>query len=132
MVIDLTGAPAQRQEVLPSFATARRTGAALLIPAGWLPAQESLYDGVRVIAAVGFPTGRHHSLIKATEARLAVQYGAAEILLALDDTHGENELIADIMTVCEAVSEAVPVWLYRETPIPANIMRLTGTKELPL
>lgn len=61
-----------------------------------------------VIALVGWPTGRHHSLIKAAEARMAVQEGATEIWLAVDldllatDT---SAVLADIIAVSQVVDE---------------------------
>ena len=39
-----------------------------------------------VISVAGYPTGRHHTLIKASEARLAVQSGASEVWVSLDET----------------------------------------------
>lgn len=60
--------------------------------------------GVPVIAVVGWPTGRHHSVIKAAEARLAAESGAAEVWLAVDDAAEESALLADIIAVRQAVS----------------------------
>ncbi|MDD7581817.1 hypothetical protein ACEE23_09205 [Corynebacterium sp. 32222D000AT] len=61
-----------------------------------------------VAAVAGFPTGRHHSLIKATEARLAVQNGAAEIWVAVDATLNDpNALLTDLVTVREACPDPV-------------------------
>ena len=62
-----------------------------------------------VIALVGWPTGRHHSLIKAAEARLAVQDGAGEIWLAVDadllaaGESGASAVMADIIAVSQVV-----------------------------
>lgn len=42
-----------------------------------------------VATVAGYPTGRHHSLIKASEARLAVQSGAAEVWVAVDALLGD-------------------------------------------
>lgn len=61
-----------------------------------------------VAAVAGFPTGRHHSLVKATEARLAVQNGAAEIWVAVDATLNDpNALLTDLVTVREACPDPV-------------------------
>ena len=66
-------------------------------------------DGMgSVIALIGWPTGRHHSLIKAAEARLAVDEGATEVWLAIDDTlvgttDGLNAVLADIIAVRQVV-----------------------------
>ncbi|MDK8797932.1 hypothetical protein QP994_08575 [Corynebacterium sp. MSK044] len=69
-----------------------------------------------VIALVGWPTGRHHSLIKAAEARLAVQEGAGEIWLAVDtdllvagDNSSASAVLADIIAVSQVVDEPARV-----------------------
>ncbi|RVW01607.1 deoxyribose-phosphate aldolase [Rhodococcus spongiicola] len=61
-----------------------------------------------VLATVaGFPSGKHHSLIKGAEARLAVDQGAAEVDMVIDvgaAVAGEyNAVHADILTVREAI-----------------------------
>ncbi|MCQ4623959.1 hypothetical protein KBX18_00045 [Corynebacterium sp. CCUG 69979] len=61
-----------------------------------------------VIALIGWPTGRHHSLIKAAEARLAVDEGATEVWLSVDDAlvssvKGLNAVLADIIAVRQVV-----------------------------
>ena len=59
-------------------------------------------------AVVGYPTGRHHSLIKASEARLAVEQGAEAIWLAVDASIDDaNEYLADIVAVRQAVPPPV-------------------------
>ena len=39
-----------------------------------------------ITAVAGYPTGRHHTLIKASEARLAIQSGADEVWVSVDAT----------------------------------------------
>ena len=56
-----------------------------------------------VIALIGWPTGRHRSLVKAAEARLAVEEGAAEVWLAVDAALDANSLLADIVAVNQTV-----------------------------
>lgn len=58
--------------------------------------------GVPVIAVVGWPTGRHHSVVKATEARLAQEQGAAEVWLAVD----AQAALADVIAVRQGVDVA--------------------------
>ncbi|WP_050758243.1 hypothetical protein [Corynebacterium lipophiloflavum] len=66
--------------------------------------QAAKRTGVPVIAVVGWPDGRHHSVIKAAEARLAVEMGAAEVWLAVDaDAEGDNGVLADVLAVSQAV-----------------------------
>ncbi len=64
-------------------------------------------EGVTVATVVGFPSGKHHSLIKGAEARLAVDEGAREIDMVIDvgaAVAGDyNAVLADILTVREAI-----------------------------
>ena len=56
-----------------------------------------------VISVAGYPTGRHHSLVKAAEARLAVQSGAAEVWVAVDELLGDaTSLLSELVTLREA------------------------------
>lgn len=79
-------------------------------------------DAGPIIALIGWPTGRHHSLIKAAEARLAVEEGASEVWVAVDASGREdaaraddadagvsaetiNAVLADIIAVSQVVEE---------------------------
>lgn len=67
--------------------------------------REAARLGVPVAAVVGWPDGRHHSVIKAAEARLAVESGADEVWFCVDaDAAGDNEVLADIIAVRQAVA----------------------------
>ncbi|MET0197573.1 MAG: deoxyribose-phosphate aldolase, partial [Rhodococcus fascians] len=63
-------------------------------------------DGLVVAAVAGFPSGKHHSLVKGAEARLAVDQGAQEIDMVIDvgaAVAGDyNAVLSDILTVREA------------------------------
>lgn len=63
-----------------------------------------------VCAVVGFPSGKHLSVIKAEEARLAVEDGAGEIDMVIDvgaALHGDFEAVrADVDAVRNAVGAA--------------------------
>ncbi|MEU0544265.1 deoxyribose-phosphate aldolase [Nocardia sp. NPDC005978] len=65
--------------------------------------------GLVVATVAGFPSGKHHSLIKGAEARLAVDQGAAEVDMVIDvgaAVAGDyNAVLGDIITVREAVGE---------------------------
>lgn len=64
-----------------------------------------------VVAVVGWPTGCHESVVKAAEARLAVERGADEVWLALDPDADERAMLADAIAVHQGI--AVPfgvVW----------------------
>lgn len=64
-------------------------------------------DGLVVAAVAGFPSGKHHSLVKGAEARLAVDQGANEIDMVIDvgaAVSGDyNAVLSDILTVREAI-----------------------------
>ncbi|MFD4181683.1 deoxyribose-phosphate aldolase [Rhodococcus sp. NPDC058514] len=66
-------------------------------------------DGLTVAAVAGFPSGKHHSLIKGAEARLAAEQGAREIDMVIDvgaAVAGDyNAVLADILTVREGIGE---------------------------
>lgn len=67
-------------------------------------------QGLVVAAVAGFPSGKHHSLVKGSEARLAVEQGADEIDMVIDigaAVAGDfNAVLADIVTVREAIEES--------------------------
>jgi deoxyribose-phosphate aldolase len=62
---------------------------------------------VRSCVVAGFPSGKHHSLIKASEARFAVDSGAQEIDMVIDVGAAVaglyDEVFADVLTVREAI-----------------------------
>ncbi|MGU3436555.1 deoxyribose-phosphate aldolase [Actinomycetes bacterium M1A6_2h] len=66
-------------------------------------------DDLVVAVVAGFPSGKHHSLVKGSEARLAVQQGAQEVDMVIDvgaAIEGDyNSVLADILTVREAVGD---------------------------
>ena len=86
---------------------ARELGAyAVCVSPSMLPLR--IDPGGPVLATVvGFPSGKHHSLVKGTEARLAVEQGAAEVDMVIDigaAVAGEyNAVLADILAVREAI-----------------------------
>ncbi|APA94271.1 deoxyribose-phosphate aldolase [Nocardia seriolae] len=65
--------------------------------------------GVVVATVAGFPSGKHHSLVKGAEARLAVDQGAAEVDMVIDVGAARagdyNAVLADIIAVREAVGD---------------------------
>ncbi|MBJ8339739.1 deoxyribose-phosphate aldolase [Antrihabitans sp. YC3-6] len=64
-------------------------------------------ESLLVAAVAGFPSGKHHSLVKAAEARLAVELGAVEIDMVIDvgaAVAGDfGAVLTDVLTVREAV-----------------------------
>ena len=61
----------------------------------------------KTCVVAGFPSGKHHSLVKAAEARLAVETGADEIDMVIDigaAVDGRfDEVFADVLTVREGI-----------------------------
>ncbi|WP_445347553.1 deoxyribose-phosphate aldolase [Corynebacterium marquesiae] len=56
-----------------------------------------------IISVAGYPTGRHHTLIKASEARLAIQSGASEVWIGLDETVTDaNAVLSELIAIREA------------------------------
>ncbi|KYH43024.1 deoxyribose-phosphate aldolase [Branchiibius sp. NY16-3462-2] len=70
-----------------------------------------LPDDLKLAVVAGFPSGKHHSSIKAAEAALAVAQGADEVDMVIDvgaAVAGEYEAVADdIAQVRAAVPDAV-------------------------
>ncbi len=66
---------------------------------------------VRNCVVAGFPSGKHHSLVKAAEARFAVESGAGEIDMVIDigaAVDGRyDEVFADVMTVRQGIGPDV-------------------------
>lgn len=80
----------------------------VVAPAGWMR-PDLAESGINVAALCGYPTGAHHGLVKASEARLAVQMGATEVFLCLDPTRGVDVAVAELSTVVEAATPHIPV-----------------------
>ena len=56
-----------------------------------------------IISVAGYPTGRHHTLIKASEARLAIQSGASEVWVSLDEALTDaNAVLSELIAIREA------------------------------
>ena len=76
-------------------------------------------EGLAVAAVAGFPSGKHRSLIKGAEARLAVEQGAREIDMVIDvgaAVAGDyNAVLADILTVREGIGDATVLKVILET-----------------
>ena len=64
-------------------------------------------DGLVIATVAGFPSGKHHSLVKAAEARLAVESGAHEVDMVIDvgaaRANDFNAVLADVLAVNEGI-----------------------------
>ncbi|WP_280270683.1 deoxyribose-phosphate aldolase [Nocardia wallacei] len=94
-------------EVAAAVAEARELGVyAVCLSPAMLPVRA---PGLLVATVAGFPSGKHHSLIKGTEARLAADQGAAEVDMVIDvgaAISGDyNAVLADIVTVREGLGD---------------------------
>jgi deoxyribose-phosphate aldolase len=85
----------------------------------------------RSCVVAGFPSGKHHSLVKAAEARLAVDSGADEVDMVIDvgsALAGEfDEVFADVLTVREAVGADTVLKVIVES---AALLELAGEDTL--
>ncbi|SDJ18685.1 deoxyribose-phosphate aldolase [Rhodococcus triatomae] len=96
---------ATAQDVADLIGEARDLGVlAVCVSPSMLPIRPG---GLVTAAVVGFPSGKHHSLVKGAEARLTVDQGAQEIDMVIDvgaAVAGDyNAVLADVLTVREAV-----------------------------
>jgi deoxyribose-phosphate aldolase len=94
-------------DVAATIAQARELGVyAVCLSPSMLPVRA---PGLVVATVAGFPSGKHHSLVKGSEARLAVEQGAAEVDMVIDigaALAGDyNAVLADIVTVREAMGD---------------------------
>ncbi|MFD6399886.1 deoxyribose-phosphate aldolase [Nocardia sp. NPDC060249] len=94
-------------EVDALIVEARKLGVyAICLSPSMLPVRA---PGLVVATVAGFPSGKHHSLVKGAEARLAVDQGAAEVDMVIDvgaALAGDfNAVLADIITVREATRD---------------------------
>lgn len=108
---------ATRQDVASLFSDATRLNCkAICVSPSMLPIQgreqaDSGESPLKIATVAGFPSGKHASLIKASEARLAVESGADEVDVVIDIAaaiaEDSNALLSEIMTVREAIPHPV-------------------------
>ncbi|MGW5435238.1 deoxyribose-phosphate aldolase [Nocardia asteroides] len=94
-------------EVDALVAEARALGVyAICVSPSMLPVRA---PGLVVATVAGFPSGKHHSLVKGAEARLAVEQGANEVDMVIDvgaALAGDfNSVLTEIITVREATTD---------------------------
>lgn len=102
---------AARADVAALVAEARELGCgAVCVSPSMLPdtvLAEAAESGLRIATVAGFPSGKHASLVKATEARFAVSNGADEVDVVIDIASAiagdESALLSELITVREAV-----------------------------
>lgn len=67
-----------------------------------------LPEGLKLAVVVGFPSGKHHSEIKAAEARLAASQGADELDMVIDVGAAISRDYAAVESDVRAVRDAAP------------------------
>lgn len=74
-----------------------------------------------ITAVAGYPTGRHHTLIKASEARLAIQSGAEEVWVSIDATLSDaTSILSELIAIREACPDPARVGLILPEAEPAR------------
>ena len=94
-----------------------------MLPLGSVvPSDSSGSDAtLRIATVAGFPSGKHASLVKATEARYAAQCGADEIDVVIDVAAAlakdQNALLGELITVREAVPHPLVLKVILESAV---------------
>lgn len=80
-----------------------------------------------IISVAGYPTGRHHTLIKASEARLAIQSGASEVWVSLDETVTDaNAVLSELIAIREACPDPARLGLIvPDAPLADSALKAT-------
>ena len=108
---------ASREDVQALVAEARELGTkAVCVSPAMLPVRG---EELTVATVAGFPSGKHHSLVKAMEGRLAVDQGAREVDMVIDVGAAiaglVDEVMADVLTMRDAVPPPVVIKVILET-----------------
>ncbi|MGM7677445.1 deoxyribose-phosphate aldolase [Microbacterium sp. A94] len=98
---------ATRADVAATIAEAAELGAySVCLSPSMLPID--LPEGLKLAVVIGFPSGKHHSEIKAAEAALAVAQGADELDMVIDIGAAIEGDYARVESDIRAVREAAP------------------------
>jgi deoxyribose-phosphate aldolase len=73
-----------------------------------LPLQIPEGSDLKVAVVCGFPSGKHHSSIKAAEAALSIEQGADEVDMVIDIGAAKEGRFADVEADIAAVRAAIP------------------------
>lgn len=86
--------------------------------------------GLRIATVVGFPSGKHLSVIKAREAELAVEAGAEEVDMVIDVGAAVAGRLAAVEADVAAVRAAVPDAVLKVIVESAALLDLAGEQTL--
>lgn len=108
---------ASREDVAACVAEAQDLGVrAVCVSPAMLPVRPG---GLTVAAVAGFPSGKHHELVKAMEGRLAVDQGAREVDMVIDVGAAIagliDEVMSDVLTMRDAVPPPIAIKVILET-----------------
>ena len=93
-------------------------------------AKSSVPKGMHIASVVGFPSGKHLSAIKATEAAQAVAAGADEIDMVIDVGAAVSGDLEAVRTDIAAVRAAVPDAVLKVIVESAALLNLAGEQAL--
>lgn len=98
----------------------------ICIPPSMMNATKRAQDsGLRIATVAGFPHGKSNPLVKAAEARLAVQYGASEVDVVLDiaavKAADDNALLAEMVAIREALASPVTLKFIVESAVVDDV-----------
>ena len=100
---------ATRADVDALVAEAGRLGTfSICISPSFLPVDVSSVPGLKVATVCGFPSGKHHSEVKAAEAARSVADGADEVDMVIDVGAAKEGRFDDVQADIAAVRAAVP------------------------
>ncbi|AEG80831.1 aminotransferase [Corynebacterium ulcerans] len=111
VVVTLLDPLATATDVKQLVANAKQQGMGICVEPSLLHAIDTSMvhgDQLPVISWAGYPTGKHHVLIKASEARLAVQSGATMVIYVPDPASLLDATGAAFISEIAAAREAVP------------------------
>jgi deoxyribose-phosphate aldolase len=100
---------ATRADVEALVAEAGRLGVySICISPSFLPVDVSGVPGLKVATVCGFPSGKHHSDVKAAEAARSVADGADEVDMVIDVGAAKERRFDDVQADIAAVRAAAP------------------------
>ncbi|ALJ19436.1 deoxyribose-phosphate aldolase [Microbacterium sp. No. 7] len=100
---------ATRADVAALIAEAAELGTySVCVSPNMLPVEIPAGSGLAVAVVCGFPSGKHESRVKALEAALAVEKGAAEVDMVIDVGRARERDFAAVQADVAAVRAAVP------------------------
>ncbi|ASR53889.1 deoxyribose-phosphate aldolase [Cellulomonas sp. CW35] len=100
---------ATRADVDALVVEAGRLGVySICVSPSFLPVDVSGAPGLKVATVCGFPSGKHHSEVKAAEAARAVADGADEVDMVIDVGAAKEERFDDVQADIAAVRAAIP------------------------